>query len=125
MSQTHFNSHLGFETELTGPGKTVIEVTLVPHLLNRAGYLHGGAMMTLMDTLMGHAAYSLLQAGESIVTTSMTTQFLESVSAGEIFGEGSVTADNGSYLLTQARIRNAEGQTVALSHGQFSRLRQT
>ena len=125
MSQTNFNTYLGFEPRLSQPGKTVLEVTLAPHLLNRAGYLHGGAMMTLMDTLMGYAATSLLQKGESIVTSSMTTHFLESISAGEIFGEGAVIADNGRYLLTEARLKDAKGQTLALSRGQFSRRRKT
>lgn len=125
MSQTNFNTYLGFEPRLSQPGRTVLEVTLAPHLLNRAGYLHGGAMMTLMDTLMGYAATSLLQEGESIVTSSMTTHFLEPISAGEIFGEGAVIADNGRYLLTEARLKDAKGQTLALSRGQFSRRRKT
>lgn len=123
MNQTHLNAYLGIETRLSQPGKTALEVTVEPHLLNRAGFLHGGAMMTIMDSLMGHAATSVLQAGERIVTSSMTTQFLESMSAGEIFGEGTVTADTGSYLLTEARLTDGRGQTVATSRGQFSRLR--
>ena len=125
MSRTNFNTYLGFEPRLSQPGKTVIEVTLAPHLLNRAGYLHGGAMMTLMDALMGYAATSLLQEGESIVTSSITTHFLEPISAGEIIGDGAVIADNGSYLLTEARLKDAAGRTLALSRGQFSRRRQT
>ena len=123
MTQTNFNTHLGLDTQIAEPGRSSITVTIEPRMLNRAGVLHGGMMMTIMDTLMGHAAYSLLRDEETVVTSSMTTHFLEPASAGEIRGEGVVIADNGGYLLAEARLKNSRDQTIAFARGQFSRLR--
>ena len=122
---TSFNELAGFEPILVQPGMTSLEITIEPRHLNRAGTVHGGMLMTLLDSLMGYAATSTLEEREPRLATSrMTTQFLEAVSGGQLLGEGRVVSDNGGYLLTAGELRDQDGRLIATAQGQFTRLRQ-
>lgn len=121
---TSFSELTGFEPTLVRPGVTGVEVTIDPQHLNRAGMVHGGFLMTILDTLMGYAAESTLEdRAPRLATSRMTTQFLEAVNGGRLIGEGRVLADNGAYLLTSAELRDGDGRLIATAQGQFSRLR--
>lgn len=120
-----FNEWAGFEPALVRPGATRVEITIEPRHLNRAGTVHGGFLMTLLDSLMGYAASSTLGEGQPRLATSrMTTQFLEAVSAGKLLGEGRVVSGKGAYLLTTGELRDGDGRLIATAQGQFTRLRQ-
>ncbi len=120
-----FNEWAGFEPALVRPGVTRVEITIKARHLNRAGTVHGGFLMTLLDSLMGYAATSTLEERQPRLATSrMTTQFLEAASGGQLIGEGRVVSGNGSYLLTSGELRDGDGRLIATAQGQFTRLRQ-
>ena len=121
---TDFNALLGLETEVVRPGETTVELDIEPHHLNRAGTLHGGVMMAMLDTLMGYAAYSALNLpGEKLVTTRMTTHFLEGITNGSLSGAGWVVARNEQYLTLEAVLRDQTGRQIASATGQYSIVR--
>lgn len=120
----HFTKYLGFQTRSPEPGRTTVELQLQPHHLNIAGAVHGGLFMALLDSLMGHAAFTCLDdPATPIATSSMTTHFLEAMSEGRLSGSGRVVAERGSYLLAEAELRDDGGRLIATAEAIFTRVR--
>ena len=119
----HFAEYLGFQTRSPEPGHATGELELKPQHLNSSGTVHGGMVMTMLDSLMGHAARTLAGAsGPEHVTSSMTTHFLEAVSQGRLTGSGRVTAQSETYLLTEAELRDGGRRLIATAEAVYTRL---
>jgi uncharacterized protein (TIGR00369 family) len=59
---------LSFRLVEVGDGYAVFEGETGPHLLNPLGMVHGGWVLTLIDSATGCAAHSMLPAGFGIAT---------------------------------------------------------
>lgn len=62
-----------------GPGWAKSHLAVLPHLINMDGYLHGGALGTLIDNLCGVAGRTL---GRVVVTQNISTSFIKNIPAG-------------------------------------------
>ncbi len=121
IPETYLTKHLGFRTESPEPGHTVVSHELQPHHLNITGAVHGGFLMTVLDTLMGHAVFTYLgDPAVRFATSSMTTHFLEAVSGGTLSGEGRVVARNEQYATAEAHPKDGEGRLVATAEAVFT-----
>ena len=126
---TYFTKYLGFQTESPEPGRTELTLELQPQHLNIAGAVHGGFLMTVLDTLMGHAVFTylgdpqtqLVQPG--FATSSMTTHFLETMNGGTLTGEGWVVKQYDLYVAAEAELKDGEGRLVATAEAIFTILR--
>ncbi len=125
-----FTEHLGIQINSPEPGRSAAEVVLQPNHLNIAGTAHGGFLMTMLDTLMGRAVFTQINASAAadawrwFATSHLTTHFLEAVSDGKLTGEGRVVSEVDGFLLAEAEIRSENGTLVATGQGQFTRVRQ-
>ena len=68
---------------LVGPvyeadGGSVIGLRLDERHTNARGLLHAGLLVALADVVMGHTAQRVAPAGSSLVTASLTTDFVSS-----------------------------------------------
>jgi uncharacterized protein (TIGR00369 family) len=75
---------LGAELTQVKPGEVHIEV---PHLTantQQHGYMHGGAVTSIVDSACGYAALSLMPPGQEVVTVEFKVNFL-SPAKGERF----------------------------------------
>ncbi|MFC1481154.1 PaaI family thioesterase [Candidatus Neomarinimicrobiota bacterium] len=117
----YLSKYLGYKTELVEPGVTRVEFEIQPQHLNMAGVLHGGIYMTIMDSLMGHALYSISGQGlGGFATTAMHTHFMQGVSEGSIIGYGRYLAANDAYMNAEARITDQSGMLLASAEAQFT-----
>lgn len=108
---------LGYDVAEAERGRVV--VTLVPtgaHL-NPAGTVHGGLTATLLDSCMGLAVQSMLDAGTSQTTLEFKVSLVRPITSetGQVRAEGTV-------LNCGRRIGTAEGRVVdgngrLLAHG--------
>ena len=120
----HFTKYLGFQTRSPDPGRTTVELQLKPHHLNIAGAVHGGLYMTLLDSLMGHAAITFLDnRAAPVATSSMTTHFLEAMDLGRVTGEGRVITLSEKYITAEAELRDEGGRLIATAEAIFTRIR--
>src|SRR5207302_10878513 len=71
-----FASHLGVRLVEQGGGRAVLEVELLPELLNSFGSAHGGVLMTLLDIAMAVAARALDPKAVGAITVEMKTTFI-------------------------------------------------
>ena len=120
----HFTAGLGFIPQSADPGHAKGQLEIQPQHLNRSGTLHGGRAMTLLDSLMGQAVRTWTgESGTRYVTSSMTTHLLETVSEGQLMGSSRVIAQGGTYLLTEAELRDAGRRLIATAEAVYTRLR--
>ncbi len=83
-----------------------------PQHLNPNGVVHGGALMTFADTVMGAAVYYL--AKRPCATISMNSDFL-AAAPSDRWIDAAVTVTRQTNSLTFARCELAAGGTVLLT----------
>ena len=81
-----FADLVGFTLRLgrRGSGKCSAALDLRPGLLNPNGVLHGGALFSMADTVMGAALHTTLAPGEYCATVEIKIHFLQPVSKGKV-----------------------------------------
>ena len=124
LPDSYLSKHLDFHTELVEPGHTRVTFKIQPEHRNITGVVHGGLLMTVLDTLMGHAVYTYL--GDPTVrfgTSQMTTHFLRVIAKGTLTGEGRVVAQSENYVTAEAEIQGEGGNLVATAEAQFTTMR--
>ena len=112
-----FERHLGVKVGEVQPGKAVLFIDIEAHHLNGNGTLHGGVYAALIDNAMGFATAALAQV--RVATTQMNVHFLAPISAGRITCTAEVTHRTRRTGTAEAKVRDAEGNLLAMGTGAF------
>ncbi len=108
---------MGFRGGSAEPGRAVFEMEPGPQHYNPIGSVHGGVALTLLDSAMGCAVHTLLEAGVGYTTLEVKTNFVRPITAdtGLIRCEG-VVIHRGSRIATaEGKLTDAAGRLLA--HG--------
>ena len=97
----------GVEVEL---GRAVFEFEPGPQHYNPIGSVHGGVAMTLLDSAMGCAIQSMLDAGVRYTTLEVKTSFVRAMTV-----DNGLVRCEGTVLHSGSRVATAEGKLLA--HG--------
>jgi uncharacterized protein (TIGR00369 family) len=118
-----FQHYLGYAVLRWSAEETLLELPISPHHLNRNGVLHGGVLMTMLDTACGLAAGHApgLREPQPTVTVALTCNFIASVSGGRIFARGRVDGGGKRISATYAEIRDEDDRLLATGIGSFRR----
>ncbi len=84
-----------------------------PDRCTTAGVMHGGAVMTLADSLGAVCAFLNLPPGASTSTIASSTNFVRAVRDGELHGTARPHVGS-STIVVQIELRDADGKVVAL-----------
>jgi uncharacterized protein (TIGR00369 family) len=108
---------LSFRLVEVGDGHAVFEGETGPHLLNPLGTVHGGWVLTLIDSATGCAAHSLLPAGFGITTVETKANFTRPIyqDSGRVRAEARVVVRGRQIITAEARVVDADGRVLA--HG--------
>lgn len=108
---------LSFRLVEIGDGLAVFEGETGPHLLNPLGTVHGGWVLTLIDSAAGCAAHAMLPAGFGITTIETKVNFTRPISqeTGRVRTEGRVVVRGRQIITAEARVLDARGRVLA--HG--------
>ena len=81
-----FAELVGFTLRLgrRGSGTCSAVLDVRPELLNPNGVVHGGALFSMADTVMGAALHTTLAPGEFCATVEIKIHFLQPVTKGRI-----------------------------------------
>jgi acyl-CoA thioesterase len=81
-----FAQLVGFTLRLgrRGSGRCTAALEVRPELLNPNGVVHGGALFSMADTVMGAALHTTLEPGENCATIEIKIHFLRPVTEGKI-----------------------------------------
>jgi len=106
---------LGLELERVEPGTTVFSLTADEVHENPMGTMHGGIVAALVDTAMGCAVSSRLEADAGFTTLELKTNYVRAITqaTGRIFADGSVVHAGGRVAMTEARVHDANGTLYA------------
>jgi len=85
-----------------------------PERCTTAGLMHGGAVMTLADTLGAVCAFLNLPPGAATSTISSSTNFFRAVRDGEVRGTTRPLHVGRTTIVVQTDLRNADDKPVAL-----------
>lgn len=79
------------------------------------GVMHGGALMTLADSIGAVCAFLGLPDGATTATTSSSTQLMRAVPGGTVTATARPLHRGRSQVVVQTELRDAEGRLVALT----------
>lgn len=98
-------------------GKTVFESTPGEFHYNPLGTVHGGFGATLLDSAMGCAVHSTLEAGDAYTTLELKINFLRPLThaTGLVRGIGTIVHAGRTTALAEGRIEDAGGKLYAFA----------
>lgn len=108
-------STIGFHFVEFEEGRAVMELEPGEHHYNPIGRIHGGVIVTLLDSVAGSAVHSTLPAGVGYATVNINVSFLKAVRAdsGTLRAEGRLLRAGRSVALAEADLRDAHGSVYA------------
>jgi uncharacterized protein (TIGR00369 family) len=107
---------LGIVPREWGSGTAVWEYTVDREHFNPNGVLHGGVVMTLLDTAMGHAVAELVYPeGRINAAAQMNINFLLPVREGTIRATAKVRKIGKRLAVVDGEVTDEEGRLVAIA----------
>jgi uncharacterized protein (TIGR00369 family) len=104
---------LGIEIDEAGAEGVIGRLGWSPDLCTAGGIMHGGALMTLADSLGGICAFLNLPPDHTTATISSTTQMLRPVTGGQVTGQARPLRAGRSVIVVQTDLRDDSGELVA------------
>ncbi|MDR7127005.1 PaaI family thioesterase [Pseudotabrizicola sp. 4114] len=110
-----FPELLGIKLMEVSAEKVVGQMLVTEALANRNGVLHGGALISLADTLGGTGAVMNLPPGKTTTTIESKTNFLRAIPLGQIATGTSLCLHAGrTTSLWQTTIVRPDGKPAAI-----------
>lgn len=105
-------------------GRVVLESTPGEHLQNPLGVIHGGYAATLLDTAMGCAVHTLLDAGTAFITLELKVNYIRPLLAdtGPLTVEGRVVHGGTKMATADASMRDSATEKL-IAHATSTLLR--
>ena len=84
-------------------------------LLNPIGSIHGGYAMTLLDSCMGCAVHSTLQAGEAYITVEAKVNMVRPIQpdTGQVRAEGTIVHRGRTIATADGKLYSPAGKLLA------------
>lgn len=105
--------HLGWRLLEIEPGRVKAEFEGRPEFVNAAGVVQGGFVAAMLDDVMGAAALSTCEAGQTAMTLEMKTSFVRPAAPGKFVGEGKLAHRTKGVAFAEGELRDASGELVA------------
>lgn len=117
-----FAKLIGFVMAVVEPGRIVMELEPREDLENTIGLLHGATAAALIDTAMGCAVSTRLEAAQGSVTLDLKMTFLRplSVRSGRISAEGKIIKLGRQTSYTEGFVRDGKGALAVHATATFS-----
>ena len=96
-------------------GTSVLEVELEEKHLQPFGYVHGGAIASIIDAATFWAVFPQVKDGMGLTTVEIKANFLAPVKEGKLVVKGRCIKIGRSLALGEAYVNSAEGNLIA--HG--------
>lgn len=86
------------------PGVVDIELPFDEALTQQHGFLHAGAITTIVDSACGYAALSLMPAGAAVLTVEFKVNLLSPARGGRFVAMGRVKKRGGTLLVCEGDV---------------------
>lgn len=106
---------LGFEFVSAERGAATFALDVREELTRMGGILHGGAVVSLLDTAAAFAVHTVIEPDARTVTVDLTVHFLRPASAGRVEAEARVLRRGRRVCILSVEARDAAAEIVATS----------
>ena len=111
--EEYFATHIGLEVEELRRDYARMRLPWRPYVAQAAGVAHGGAIASLIDTVVVPAVGTAYPTGTSFSTISLNVQYLGPVVDVDAVAEGWVERRGRSIVFCRAEVRIGSGDLVA------------
>jgi acyl-CoA thioesterase len=108
-----FYRHLGMTLSAINWGRAEMRLQVRRELTQDTGTAHGGAVTTLVDSVVGLALYSMLTSDHLITTVELKVNFLAPAHAGVLRAEGRIIHRGKRIAVGEADVRDRNGRLIA------------
>ena len=108
-----FAVELGIELDAAEPDEVRGKLAWSPERCTAGGVMHGGALMTLADTVGAVCAFLNLPEGAQTTTVSSSTSFMRAVREGEVAAVARPLHAGRTVIVVQTDLRDNDDRLVA------------
>ena len=108
---------LGAELVRVAPGEVHIALFPRPELSQQHGYIHAGALTSVLDSACGYAALTVAPAGLDVLTVEFKINFIRLAVADRFVAIGKVTKAGKTLTVCQGEVIGEQGprrETIAV-----------
>jgi uncharacterized protein (TIGR00369 family) len=109
----YFPQFLGFEVEEVRTDYARMRVPFRPEFNQPAGVMHGGVIMSLIDTVVVPVIGSAYDEPREIFTIDLSTRFIAPIVSEDAVAEGWVVKRGRSIIFLEAEVRTPSGVLAA------------
>ncbi len=113
---------MGIDVDRVRDGEAALEMAIRADMLNGAGWLQGGVLVSLVDEAMALAIYTTLDEGQRIATVSESTSFLKGAREGRLLAVGRVVKRTRRVAFAEGAVHRegVEGELLARTTAIFA-----
>ncbi len=115
FAQQPFMHTIGGMLEHVGEGRTSIRLELTQPLTQQHGFMHAGALITILDTACGYAALSLATEPSEVLTAELKVNLLRPVACAAVIAEGRVLKAGRKLTVCQGDAYDADDRSRHLA----------
>jgi uncharacterized protein (TIGR00369 family) len=115
VNRSPYFSLISMEIKELEWGTSILEVELEEKHLQPFGYVHGGAIASVIDAATFWAVFPQVKDGMGLTTVEIKANFLAPVQKGKVVAKGRCIKMGRTLALGEAYINSAEGNLIA--HG--------
>ncbi len=108
-----FGAHMDMHLVRASPEEVVGSMEWSEATTTTGGAMHGGALMSLTDTIGGVVAFLNLPEGAGTSTISSSTVFLRGVHEGTVTATGRLVHKGRTTIVAETELTDAQGRPVA------------
>jgi uncharacterized protein (TIGR00369 family) len=120
-----FMSTLGARLASVRPGEVVIEMPPTGALTQQHGYVHAGAVTSIVDSACGYAAFTLMPADSEVLSVEFKVNLLAPAAGELLVARGRVVRAGRTLTVCQGEVvarTGGEERTVALMQATMMRV---
>ncbi|MGA5688772.1 PaaI family thioesterase [Cytobacillus pseudoceanisediminis] len=121
FEESPFWQHMGISFDRLEPGDVIIKMPVKEELLNSNSVMHGGALTSILDSIIGATIRSNREV--RVATISLTTQFIAPVKEGTLYASATLINSGNRIRFVESKAFNEKGLTVGSALGTFAILK--
>ena len=116
-----FQDMVGYQLGTDEQGRIYAKLPIRPDHLNLHGVLHGGVLLTLLDAIGGRVLKAADDRIQSVVTISLSADFIRPVGSGTLYATGKVdkVGKTIAYASVKITLDDLAGEVVAQGHSSW------
>jgi uncharacterized protein (TIGR00369 family) len=124
VKHSPFYALLGMEVIGLTRGEARLRLQAGSRHCDESGKVHPGVVFALADAASGVAMATRIPRGSRrVVTVEMKANFIAPAGQGELIGTGTVLQEDGDIAVSEAEVRDARGDLLAISMATFMVIR--